>query len=117
MFDGFKVAARRAVDALLGHAEAGARGGWLSREEPIMGTSVRVELWSEDRAAGEAAIAAVMGRMHQIDETMSPFKPDSELSRINRAASAEPVSISRPMVDIIARSIEFSELSEGAFDI
>jgi FAD:protein FMN transferase len=117
MFDGFKVAARRAVDALLGHAEAGAHGGWLSREEPIMGTSVRVELWSEDRAAGEAAIAAVMERMHQIDETMSPFKPDSELSRVNRAASAGPVSISRPMVDIIARSIEFSELSEGAFDI
>jgi thiamine biosynthesis lipoprotein len=117
MFDGFKVAARRAVDALLGRADAGVHGGWLSRDEPIMGTSVRVELWSEDRAAGEAAIAAVMERMHQIDETMSPFKPDSELSRINRAASAGPVSISRPMADVIARSIEFSELSEGAFDI
>ena len=82
-----------------------------------MGTSVRVELWSEDRAAGEAAIAAVMERMHQIDETMSPFKPDSELSRINRAAFAGPVSISRPMIDVIARSIDFSEMSGGAFDI
>ena len=82
-----------------------------------MGTSVRVELWSEDRTAGEAAIAAVMEQMHTIDRTMSPFKPDSELSRVNRDACAGPVSISRPMVDIIARSIEFSELSEGAFDI
>ena len=82
-----------------------------------MGTSVRVELWSEDRAAGEVAIAAVMERMHQIDETMSPFKPDSELSRINRAAFAGPVSISRPMIDVIARSIDFSEMSAGAFDI
>lgn len=82
-----------------------------------MGTSVRVELWSEDRAAGEAAIAAVMEQMHYIDRTMSPFKPDSELSRVNRDACAGPVSISRPMVDIIARSIEFSQLSEGAFDI
>jgi FAD:protein FMN transferase len=91
--------------------------GWLRREEAIMGTSVRVELWSEDRAAGEAAIAAVMEQMHDIDRTMSPFKPESELSRINRDACAGPVSISRPMVDIIARSIEFSQLSEGAFDI
>jgi FAD:protein FMN transferase len=91
--------------------------GWLRREEAIMGTSVRVELWSEDRAAGEAAIAAVMEQMHHIDRTMSPFKPESELSRINRDACAGPVSISRPMVDIIARSIEFSQLSEGAFDI
>jgi FAD:protein FMN transferase len=91
--------------------------GWLRREEAIMGTSVRVELWSEDRAAGEAAIAAVMEQMHDIDRRMSPFKPESELSRINRDACAGPVSISRPMVDIIARSIEFSQLSEGAFDI
>jgi FAD:protein FMN transferase len=117
MFGGLRGAARRAVDALLGRGEAGVKGSWLSREEPIMGTSVRVELWSEDRAAGEAAIAAVMERMHQIDETMSPFKPDSELSRINRAAFAGPVSISRPMIDVIARSIDFSEMSGGAFDI
>jgi len=117
MFDGFKVAARRAVDALLGRAESADLGCWLSREQTIMGTSVRVELWCEDRAAGETAIGAVMERMHQIDETMSPFKPDSELSRINRAASTGAVSISRAMVELIARSIEFSELSEGAFDI
>jgi len=117
MFDGLRGAARRAVDALLGRAEAGAPGGWLSREEAIMGTSVRIELWSEDRAAGEAAMGAVMDRMHHVDRTMSPFKADSELTRINRAASEGPVPISRPMYDVIARSIEFSELSEGAFDI
>jgi thiamine biosynthesis lipoprotein len=89
----------------------------LSREEVIMGTSVRVELWSDDRAAGESAIGAVMGQMRHIDETMSPFKPDSELTRINRAAADRPVPVSRPMYDIIARSIAFSQLSEGAFDI
>jgi thiamine biosynthesis lipoprotein len=110
-------AVRRAVDAVLRRSNGGAPGGWLSREEGIMGTSVRVELWSVDRAAGEAAIAAVMGRMHEIDETMSPFKPASELTRINRAAADAPVPISPPMYDIIARSIEFSKLSEGAFDI
>ena len=82
-----------------------------------MGTSVRVELWSADRAAGEAAIAAVMDRMHHIDDTMSHFKPESELMRINCAASDGPVPISRPMYDIIARSLDFSRLSDGAFDI
>jgi FAD:protein FMN transferase len=92
-------------------------GQWCSREEAIMGTAVRVELWSADRAAGESAIEAVMEQMHHIDETMSPFKPDSELSRINREASRRPVPLSAPMYDIIARSIGFSELSGGAFDI
>jgi thiamine biosynthesis lipoprotein len=117
MFDRLSDAVQRAIDAVLDRPVAGARGDWLSREEAIMGTSVRVELWSEDRGAGDAAIAAVMDRMHRIDETMSHCKPDSELMQINRFASDGPVPVSRPMYDIIARSIDFSRLSDGAFDI
>jgi thiamine biosynthesis lipoprotein len=117
MFHRLSDAVQRAIDAVRDRPAARARGDWLSREEAIMGTSVRVELWSEDRAAGEAAIAAVMDRMHHIDETMSHCKPDSELMQINRAASDRPVPVSRPMYDIIARSIDFSRLSDGAFDI
>jgi thiamine biosynthesis lipoprotein len=82
-----------------------------------MGTSIRVELWSEDRVAGEAAISAVMNEMHRIDCAMSPFKPESELSRINRDAATTPVSVSEEMVKLLARSIDFSVLSGGAFDI
>jgi FAD:protein FMN transferase len=109
--------ARRAVAAADSRAGGVESGAWLSREEAIMGTAVRVELWSADRAAGESAIAAVMERMHWIDRTMSPFKPDSELSRINREATTQAVPLSAPMFDIIARSIGFSRLSDGAFDI
>lgn len=90
---------------------------WLTGEEAIMGTAIRVELWAEDKAVGEAAIAAVMAEMHRIDREMSPFKPESELSRINREAADRPVPISAEMFDILSRSIEFSKLSGGAFDI
>lgn len=102
-----------ALLATIGPAQA----EWRSREEAIMGTSIRVELWHPDRASGEAAMAAVMEEMHRIDRAMSPFKPDSELSRINRDAGHGPVGISKEMFDLIARSIEFSKLSSGAFDI
>lgn len=90
---------------------------WLSREDAIMGTLIRVELWADDTAAGEAAIDAVMDEMRRIDREMSPFKPESELSRINREAADHPVPISAEMFDILSRSIEFSKLSGGAFDI
>lgn len=82
-----------------------------------MGTAVSVELWSDDRSAGDAAIDAVMYEMHRIDHAMSPFKPHSELSRINRDAAAMPVPISDEMAYLVARSIDFSKLSGGAFDI
>jgi FAD:protein FMN transferase len=91
--------------------------GWLRREEAIMGTSISVELWSEDRAAGESAIAAVMGEMHRIDRAMSPHKPDSELSRINRDAAAAPVPVSAEMARLLSRANDFAQLSGGAFDI
>jgi len=94
-----------------------ASGGWLAREEAIMGTAIRVELWSDDRAKGEAAIAAVMREMHRIDAAMSPFKPDSELSRINRYAAQAAVPVSQEMCTLLQRSIEFSVASDGAFDV
>jgi len=89
----------------------------MSREEAIMGTAIRTELWHEEPAMGEAALDAVMQEMHRIDRAMSPFKPESELSRLNRQAAKAPVPVSREMFELVARSIEFSRLSEGAFDI
>ena len=90
---------------------------WMSRDEAIMGTAIRVELWHEEPTMGEAAMDAVMEEMHRIDRAMSPFKPESDLSRLNREAAKAPVPISKEMFELITRSIEFSELSEGAFDI
>lgn len=90
---------------------------WYSRDEAIMGTVVRVELWHDDATAAGEAMAAVMAEMHRVDARMSPYKESSELSRINREAARAPVKLSPEMAEIIARSIEFSELSGGAFDI
>lgn len=91
--------------------------GWTLREEAIMGTAIRVELWAEERSAGVAAAAAVMAEMHRIDRLMSPHKPDSELSRVNREAGRSAVPIGEEMAGLIARALHFSALTEGAFDI
>ncbi len=117
MLDGMPDVACLAVDRARPPDRSLTQGCWYSRDEAIMGTSIRVELWSDDRATGAAAIAAVMNEMHRIDHAMSPFKPESELSRINRDAARQPVPISQEMFGILSRSIEFSKLSDGAFDI
>ncbi|MES2960409.1 MAG: FAD:protein FMN transferase [Pseudomonadota bacterium] len=94
-----------------------ARAGWFKREEAIMGTAITVELWADDVVAGHSAIDAVMAEMHRIDRAMSPHKPDSELSRINRDAGRHAVLLSQEMFGLIEASLAFSALSEGAFDI
>lgn len=92
-------------------------GVWLQREEAIMGTAINVVLWCDDRAQGEAAMDAVMAEMHRIDRTMSPHRPDSDLSRINQHAHDRPVPLSDEMYRLLTRAQAFSALSEGAFDI
>jgi FAD:protein FMN transferase len=105
------------LGAALPRATAAAPAGWLKREEAIMGTTIVVELWAGDRTIGEAAIAAVIDEMHRIDQAMSPHKPASELSRINREAHDTPVALSHEMATLVDRAIEFSRWSDGAFDI
>ena len=94
-----------------------ARAQWLSDQQAIMGTVVRVELWSEDQSAGKAAIAAVMEEMRRIDRTMSTYKEDSDISLVNRKAAKAPVTISAELFQLIDRSLQMSELTHGAFDI
>lgn len=106
-----------AIALMAAMAPAPAAAEWYSRHEAIMGTAVDVEVWSDDATKANEAMAAVIAEMHHIDDTMSPFKPESELSRINREAAKHPVSISQEMYDILAKSIEFSKLSGGAFDV
>ncbi len=117
MLFGIPNAVERSARLLRSSNRAGTEGGWLRRDEAIMGTAIGVELWSDERARGEAAIAEVMDEMHRIDRAMSPFKPSSELSRINRDAAASAVPVSDEMFHLLARAIAFSELSDGAFDI
>ncbi len=109
--------AQRQFDFARRAAPRATAGGWMRRQESIMGTAISVELWSEDRREGEAAMAAVMDEMHRIDRAMSPHRPDSELSRLNRDAAAGPVPLSDEMFRLLAAAQRFSELSGGAFDI
>ena len=90
---------------------------WLYREEDIMGTRCAVEIWATDRAAGNAAMEAVMADMRRIDALMSTYKPDSEISRVNANAAREPVAITAELFGLLQTAQQYSALSKGAFDI
>jgi thiamine biosynthesis lipoprotein len=106
-----------AAGRVVPRADADAAAGWYRREEAIMGTAITVELFADTRERADMATASVMAEMHRIDATMSPHKPDSELSRINAGAAAGPVALSAEMYGLLERAIAFSQASDGAFDI
>ena len=82
-----------------------------------MGTSVRVAAYHEDDARAQAAVPAALQELRRIDAAMSPYKPDSEISRVNARAAREPVPVSAEFAGLLERAREISELTGGAFDI
>jgi len=110
-------AALLALILLFAGLSAPAHAEWRSRAEAIMGTRIYVELWADDDAKGDAGIDAVMDEMRRIDNLMSHYKPESQLSQINARGGQEPVQVDAELFDLIKLSTHYSEITEGAFDI
>ena len=91
---------------------------WLDRvEDGIMGTRIHVELWADDPAKGQAAIEAVLDEMRRVDESMSTYKSTSEVSMVNARAAQGPVKISAELFDLLNTALDYSCVTDGAFDI
>jgi thiamine biosynthesis lipoprotein len=96
---------------------APAHADWMERTEAIMGTRCYVELWADDPVKGNDAIDAVMAELRRIDNLMSHYKPESQLSQINQYANERPVQVDKELFDLIKLSTHYSQITEGAFDI
>ncbi len=94
-----------------------AQAQWYRADAPIMGTAIHVEVWHEDGARARQAIDSVLNEMRHVDAEMSPYKPASEVSKINVNAGVEPVSVSGELVRLIDTAQHVSDLTHGAFDI
>src|SRR5450755_355170 len=95
-----------------------AHAEWVRRiTDGIMGTRITVELWSEDKAKTEEAIDAVLDEMRHIDDSMSTYKPTSEVSQVNAKAADGPMKISKELFDLLMTAKEYSVITDGAFDI
>jgi thiamine biosynthesis lipoprotein len=83
----------------------------------IMGTFARIIVVANNSRQANACIAAGFDEMRRIDSVMSVYRPESELSKVNREAFAGPVKVSPELFGILQKSIEFSRITNGAFDI
>src|ERR1022692_799576 len=95
-----------------------AHAEWVTRiTDGIMGTRITVEVWADEGVNADPAIDAVLDEMRHIDESMSTYKPTSEVSQVNAKAADGPMHISKELFDLLVTAKEYSMLTEGAFDI
>lgn len=90
---------------------------WYSDAQDVMGTRITVQLWHAEEPQATKAMAAVMAEMRRVDEQLSPYKESSELFLLNATAATKSVRVSDELSRLIRRSLHYSQVSDGAFDI
>ena len=94
-----------------------ASAAWHQQQRDMMGTRISVELWHDEPAVAAQCSELVFSEMHRIEALMSTYLDSSELSFINNNAAISALEISDEMQQIIEKSLYFSEISEGVFDV
>lgn len=91
----------------------------LRLEESLdaMGTTYTVALYGYSDNQMEAAVEAAFNEVRRLDRMMSNYRPDSELTEVNRYAAERPVKVTPEFFELLADCMEYSRESEGAFDI
>ena len=85
-----------------------------------MGTtfSVTIEAKKESDLPEQKLIQKkIQQRLSAINQSMSTYIDDSEISRFNQSDSTEWFSVKPDFAKVVQRSIEISKLTEGAFDV
>ncbi|OJV81079.1 MAG: hypothetical protein BGO37_16465 [Cellulomonas sp. 73-92] len=88
----------------------------MRRVEEVMGTVVSLDVRHADPVATEAAMEHAFAVLHEADERFSPFRPDSELSRLDRGELADD-ELSADMREVLAIAERARTDSDGVFDV
>ena len=89
----------------------------LEASANAMGATYSVVLYDQDRNKMESAAEDAFSEARRLDALLSNYRPESELSKVNREAATHPVAVSQELFDLFAACAGYSRESEGAFDI
>jgi len=83
----------------------------------VMGTLARVVVVAKDAGTAQKCIEAAFAEIDNVDNLMSDYKDDSEIGIVNKNATEHAVRVGEATFEVLQRSVEFSRLTGGAFDI
>lgn len=88
-----------------------------SKRAVLMGSQFEITVVAEDTLQAEQRIAQVIEEMIRIENLISEWRPETQISEVNRSAGIKPVKVDREVFELTRRALLYSEQSEGAFDI
>ena len=90
---------------------------FVHKKRYAMGTVFEIVAFNDSVARASSAIDQALDEVVRLDNVMSNFKPESDLSRMNREAHFHVVKIPPDLYKVIETSLSYSRLSDGAFDV
>jgi len=90
------------------------RAGWWTLEWRAMGSAVTVLIWAPDLDAPHL-LERARARLEELEQSWSRFRPESELSNLNRDP-LERVVVSEELALILERSCRAWHATDGLFD-
>jgi thiamine biosynthesis lipoprotein len=82
-----------------------------------MGTMFHIVTYGSRREHIELAIAEALGEARRLDGMLSNYRPESELSQLNRLAGRSPIRVSSELFQFLSACLAYSRASEGSFDV
>lgn len=82
-----------------------------------MGTVFTIDINATDQAIAEQDMDLAFEEIDRLEALLSNYRPSSELSRISREAGSAPVVTDPETFHFLERSLYWSRVSNGAFDI
>lgn len=82
-----------------------------------MGTRYTARFHAPEGADVQAIVAALAAAVTAVDDQMSNWKAQSDLSRLNRAAPGQWTPIPTNLAKLLARALEIGRSTDHAFDI
>lgn len=86
------------------------------RTVPVMGTLADIAVVHRDVRRAEGAIDAAIRELRHVELTMSRFRAESDVGRVNRLGAHAPHLVSEATGLVVANALAWARDSDGAFD-
>jgi thiamine biosynthesis lipoprotein len=83
----------------------------------LMGGRFDISIVAKDSLSAEQNIDSVITEITRIENLISDWKSDTQISEVNQNAGIRPVKVDREVFELTQRAIQFSEVTNGGFDI
>ncbi len=87
------------------------------RQQKHMGTYVAITVAAPESPGVLAAIEAAFAEVERLQNLLSEWRADSEISTVNRQAGVRPVKVGKELFRVVEMARDVSVKSGGAFDI